>query len=159
MGIVTPLARPERTPGVRESGSLSRLLSFGVIGGLCTVAFALLYTFFRGSLGPLPSNLLALSLTMVLNFEANRRFTFGSPRGSIGLQALGYGVAYLVGLAASTVSLELLLAAAGHPGRAVETLLALVAGLTATLVRFVLLSTLVFSEAGAEAPAALAKLE
>lgn len=146
MGLVTPWGGPEPH---RISGT--RVGSFIAIGLVCTAAFAVLYALLRTWVGPTAANLGALSITMALNFEANRRFTFGSPPGSIRLQAAGYAIAYLLGMAASTLVLNGLLGVVTEPGRPLETTLALTAGVAATLVRFVLLSTLVFPGLGAAA--------
>lgn len=129
----------------------SRFANFAVIGAVCTVAFALLYNAFRLAVPPLGANVGALSLTMVVNFAANRRFTFEAEHGPVARQALQYGVAYVIGLAGSTLALHVALVLFPAPGALLETLLAVGAGAVATVTRFVLLSAWVFRPAPAPA--------
>jgi putative flippase GtrA len=132
-----------------------QLVSFVVIGVACTAAFAVLYTVLR-HLGAAAtgSNALALILTMGVNFAANRRFTFQASDGPLARQLAGYAVAYLLGLAASTVALVALLDLLHHPHGLADTAAGVTAGLAATVVRFVLMRAWVFRAAEpAEAPA------
>lgn len=74
------ILRPRTPPGpFTHPGAARRLLNFGVIGATCTVAFAALYSVFRTALGPIEAKLAALSLTMLLNFAANRLHVCGAP--------------------------------------------------------------------------------
>lgn len=125
-----------------------RLLSFAIIGAVCTLLFAAIYTAGRSFTGPLESNVLAVSLTVVLNFFANRRFTFDAARGPIHVQAAQYALVYVVGLGASTGLLYLALEVWRQPSRPLETLLAVASGGLATVIRFVLLSAWVFKQGG-----------
>jgi putative flippase GtrA len=81
---------------------------------------------------------------MGVNFALNRAHTFRGHHGTLASQLGGYVVAYLIGYAASTGVLYLLLAALGHPHGRLDTLAALAAGLVATVVRFVLMRSWVF---------------
>jgi len=133
------------------------IVSFSIIGAICTVAFALLYNLFRAFADPIGANLLALGLTMVINFAANRWFTFHARSGSLPRQAIRYALVYVVGLVASTLVLDLGLALVVRPGRVVETFLALASGAVATVIRFLLLRAWVFRPA-LESRVALATL-
>ena len=119
-------------------------MRFAVIGVICTLAFAVAYSLLRRALGPIEANLAALSLTITLNFLANRRYTFQAADGQIERQLPGYAVVYLIGLGVSSAVLAIALKLAGPQPASLETLLALAAGFAATVVRFVLLSAWVF---------------
>lgn len=121
-----------------------RLAVFGAIGIACTAAFSLLYVVFRAWMPALAANALALSCTLTVNFLANRWFTFGAHAGSLWRQFAGYLVAYALGMAASTAAFSLALYIAGPSGHQEEMLLALAAGVAATIVRFVLMARWVF---------------
>jgi putative flippase GtrA len=81
---------------------------------------------------------------MMLNFAANRRYTFQAHGGRLLAQAAGYLLVYLVGLGASTALLATSLALASRPTAELEFLFALGSSFGATVVRFVLLSAWVF---------------
>jgi putative flippase GtrA len=137
-----PLAVRQRW---REDHELRRqVISFGLIGIGCTIAFAVLYSLLRQTLAPFAANGIALLATMGINFAANRAHTFRGHTGSLRSQLGGYLVAYLIGFAASTGVLYLLLAAFDHPHGLLDTMIALVSSLIATVVRFVLMRTWVF---------------
>ena len=88
----------------------AELWSFAVIGALCTAAYAILYTLLRhGGVAPGAANALSLAATMGANFAANRRFTFDATSGPLGRQLRGYAIAYLIGLAVSSLALAALL--------------------------------------------------
>jgi len=142
MSSVTASARSAPGPGSTPQLRV-RVLSFSVIGVVCTVAFTLLYGTFRSVISPLEANFVALSVTISLNFLANRWLTFRA-QGSLPRQALQYLAVYGVGLGASTIVLRLALGAADRPGRLLETLIALAASGVATVIRFLLLSAWVF---------------
>lgn len=132
----------------RPSGGKGRLTQFAIIGVACTVAFALLYSWFRTMTGPIAANVAALSITMVFNFVANRWFTFDAADGRLVADAAGYGISYLIGMAASSAVLWASLVVVGEPSATVETLLAVASGGAATVTRFVLLSAWVFRRPG-----------
>ena len=136
-------------PSVPHAGlcaaSTGRLAVFAAIGLLCTVLFTVCYALLRPGLPPLAANALALSATETLNFALNRVITFRARAGDIRRQAALYAVAYGAGLGASTATLSLLLALAGHPAGRFELALALAASGVATLVRYVAMSRWVFA--------------
>lgn len=126
----------------------AQLRSFVIIGLLCTLAFAAIYALLRGAgLGPLPANAIALASTMGANFVANRHLTFRAGHEPWLPQLAGYAVAYALGVAASSVVLLALAAALGHPNGLLDTAIAVVSGLAATAVRFVLMRGWVFRTA------------
>jgi putative flippase GtrA len=131
-----------------RAGDLThQLRSFAAIGIACTAAFALLYAGLRGAGVPsLTANALALATTMGINFAANRRLTFHAAGGDLARQLAGYGVAYLLGLAASSVALAVLEELLADPRGAVDAMAAVAAGVVATVVRFVLLRAWVFAD-------------
>ena len=123
----------------------AQLRSFVAIGLACTAAYALLYTLLRDAgMAALPANALALTLTMGANFAANRRYSFKASDGPLGSQLASYTVAYLLGLAASSIVLAVLLGSLGHPHGAADTAAALAAGVVATAIRYVLMRSWVF---------------
>lgn len=148
-----PAVRERRTPiihieGLRPARRLGRVTQFAGIGVVCTIAFALLYGWFRTLTGPMAANVAALSITMVFNFAANRWLTFDAADGSLLADAARYGVSYLVGVAASSAVLWASLMVVQEPSAMVETLIAVGSGAAATVTRFVLLSAWVFRRPG-----------
>lgn len=125
-------------------GGAARFGSFAVIGVISTGAFVALYALGRTLMGPMAANFAALSLTMLFNFAANRKYTFAATHGPIHVQAVQYLAVYVLGLAASSGVLHLGLQVVTEPARAVETLIAVGAGGVATVIRFLLLSAWVF---------------
>src|SRR5690242_19950505 len=116
-----------------------QLRSFVRIGLACTGAYALLYSVLRhGGMDPMAANALSLTATMGANFAANRRYSFRASDGPLGTQLAGYVIAYLLGLAASSLALAILLGELGHPTGALDTFAAVFAGLAATAVRYAL---------------------
>ena len=124
----------------------AKLVSFAIIGVICTVAFALIYSALRQFTGPLASNVGAFSSTIGLNFLANRHLTFRRHRGKLLTQAAGYGAVYVVGLGASSAALWAALDVFRHPAGVEELLLALGSGVLATVVRYLMLNRWVFRE-------------
>jgi Gpi18-like mannosyltransferase/putative flippase GtrA len=147
---------PELQAVVRRAGArlgIGRLARFASIGLACTVMFAILYPLFRRELGPLESNAAALAITMVFNFLANRSWTFRAQRRSLLREAPGYLTAYLIGLGISSLALHAALSIVEAPSGAVETLIALAAGATATITRFALLTSFVYTPLQKPGPA------
>lgn len=130
------------TPVRRVFGS--RPASFAAIGLACTAVYSVIFAALLGALAPLEANAVALLLTMIVNFAANRRVTFRGAEGRLIQQIGGYALAYGAGLAASTLALRALISLAPHATAFEVTLLGLVAGLFATAVRYALLSAWVF---------------
>jgi len=117
----------------------------GRIGAMCTLAYAVLYWALRGVLPAVASNTVALLVTAVANTAANRRLTFGV-RGPHGLLRDHAG-----GLFAFAVSLVLTNGAIGAfelvkpaPSLTLEIATLTAANAIATVVRFLLLRTLLF---------------
>ncbi|MDO8108416.1 glycosyltransferase [Isoptericola sp. b441] len=137
-------ARLSTRATVPQVGLVGQLLRFALVGGLSTVAYAILYLLLAGPIGPQPANLVALLLTAIGNTAANRRLTFGV-RGSAGLaRHHGQGLAvFLLGWALTAGALAWV-HAAGTTSRAVELAVLVGANLLATGVRFVLLRQWVF---------------
>jgi putative flippase GtrA len=129
------------------------VLRFGVIGGISTVAYALLYLALQAVLPGQLANFLALLITAVANTWANRRFTFGV-RGSRRfvrhhLQGLVvFGMAWGI----TSGSLALLHALQPSAGPHLELLVLTVANLVATVLRFVALRVWVFRSRAEHAP-------
>jgi len=125
-------AVPSRLPG--------QLVRFGAIGVASTLAYLVLFALARGPLGAQGANLFALLVTAVANTSANRRLTFGitGRRHAARHQAQGLLI-FGIGLALTSGSLALLHAGAPGAARTVELIVLVLANLTATLLRFVLL--------------------
>ncbi|GLW68613.1 glycosyl transferase [Kitasatospora phosalacinea] len=137
---------PGRGRGARvPPGPGRQAVSFAVVGGLCTLAYLLLFLLARQVVPALAANALALAVTAVVNTAANRRFTFGvtGRRGALRHQLEG-GLAFLVGLVLSSGAVAGLHAAAPDAGHGVELAVLVAANAAATLVRFVLLRAWVF---------------
>ena len=94
---------------------------------------------------PLEANALALAITMVFNFLANRAWTFRATRTSIRREAPRYLAIYLLGLVFATVALRVALEIVNEPSAPVETFLALAAGGAGTVTRYALLALLVYA--------------
>jgi putative flippase GtrA len=103
-----------------------------------------LYALGRTLMAPMAANFAALSLTMLFNFAANRKYTFAATNGPLHVQAVQYLAVYLLGLGASSAVLYLGLQVVRDPARPVETVIAVAAGGVATVIRFLLLSVWVF---------------
>jgi putative flippase GtrA len=133
-------------PAPAPVSPLAQVLRFATIGIACTAAYLVLFVLLQGLLGAQGANLLALLITAVANTSANRRFTFGV-RGSLGaarhqLQGL---VVFAITLGITSGSLDALHSLVVEPSRSVEVAMLVLANLAATLIRFVLLRTWVFS--------------
>ena len=132
--------RPE--PG---SGLLHQLVRFAIVGGMSTIAYALLFLWLRGPIGSQGANFIALLLTAVANTAANRRLTFGIRGPAAALRHQGQGlVVFALGWALSAGSLWLLQTAAPTAPQAVELAVVVAANLGATVLRFVLMRGWVF---------------
>ncbi|WP_103961195.1 glycosyltransferase [Nonomuraea solani] len=143
-------AHPDAVLADRSSGGLLwQVVSFGAIGVLSTVAHLGLYALLRTWLPVLPANLLALTLTTVLNTEANRRFTFTSSRGSATRTHLLGLVVFGLYYALTSGALLALHAVTPAPSRAVELTVLVCACVLGTAGRFLLLRGWVFRRAAA----------
>ena len=135
--------RPYTTP--RTPGFFGQVLRFGLIGGISTVAYALLYLLFQLAIAPQLANFLALLVTAVANTWANRHFTFGvrGRDGFAGHQLRGLLV-FLLAWGLTSGSLALLHGTAPESGPTVSLAVLTAANLVATALRFVALRWWVF---------------
>ena len=122
-----------------------QLVRFAVIGVASTLAYLIVYVLLRTFLGPQVANLLALLLTAVANTAANRRFTFGvsGRENAVTHQVQGLLV-FGIALALTSGALWLLHALVPAPTKLLEVTVLVVANLTATLLRFLMLRVWVF---------------
>ncbi|MEU1878288.1 glycosyltransferase [Streptosporangium sp. NPDC020072] len=127
-------------------GMAGQLPSFAVIGAVSTLAHLGLFVLLRLVMPAVAANAVALLVTAVANTAANRRFTFGvtGRAGALRHQFEG-GLAFLAGLLLSTGGLALLHRLAPGAPAAAEITAVVVANALATLIRFLLLRTWVFS--------------
>ena len=116
------------------------------VGVLSTIAYVLLFLLLRGPLGAAGANALALALTAVGNTAANRRLTFGI-RGRAGLARhhVRGALVFVLTLALTNGALLVLHGVDATPARQVELAVLVVAGLAATITRYVALRTWVFA--------------
>jgi len=134
-------------PSTPRAALLHQLVRFAVVGVASTAAYALIFLFLHGLVGAQASNFAALLLTAIGNTAANRRLTFGV-RGAAGaIRHQGQGlVVFALGWGLTSGSLGVLHAAAPGATRNTELAVLVVANLTATLLRFVLLRRWVFRQ-------------
>ena len=121
---------------------VARFLAIGVVS---TLAYALLFLALAGMVGSAVASAIALALTAIGNTAANRRLTFGI-RGRAGLarqQAAGFLV-FMLALGLTNGALSVLHDLDGHPPRLLEAAVLVLATLTATVTRYVALSSWVF---------------
>ena len=137
--------QPLSAATARRPGLLVQLLSFGLIGGVSTIAYAVLYLLLAHAMPAQAANFIALLVTAIANTAANRRFTFGV-RGRSRVAAhhaqglVVFGIAWLI-TSGSLLGLHLWYPGAGH---VTEVLVLTSANVVATLLRFVLLRWWVF---------------
>ncbi|HEX4443583.1 MAG TPA: glycosyltransferase [Galbitalea sp.] len=123
----------------------SQVVRFAAVGGLSTLAYALLYLLFSGMMDGFFANFLALLLSAIANTAANRRFTFGI-RGRAGAAIhqfqglIVFGIAWVI-TSGSLLELHLL---NPHASTVVDLAVLTFANLLATVLRFVLLRAWVF---------------
>ena len=116
------------------------------VGVLSTITYVLLFLLLRGPLGAAGANALTLALTAVGNTAANRRLTFGI-RGRAGLARhhVRGALVFVLTLALTNGALLVLHGVDPTPARPVELAVLVVAGLAATITRYVALRTWVFA--------------
>jgi putative flippase GtrA len=145
--IVLPIRPDEEHAGVPH-GLLPQLLRFAVVGVLSTVAYLVLFLLLRTGVGAQWANAIALLLTAVGNTALNRRHTFGVRGRTDRIRHQVHGLVVLgVGLVLTAGSLAVLHALAPDASRALEVGVLVLANLGATLVRFLLFRSWVFSSA------------
>ena len=134
---------------------------FVAIGVVSTLAYALLFLALAGTVGSAVASAIALALTAIGNTAANRRLTFGI-RGRAGLarqQAAGFLV-FMLALGLTSGALSVLHDLDGHPPRLLEAAVLVLATLTATVTRYVALSSWVFRRrVGSVVPDAVLSLD
>ncbi len=140
--------------GVARLLAASPVARFMAIGACSTVAYALLFLALRAPLGPAAANAFALALTAVANTQANRRLTFGV-RGRSGLvrQHLMGAVVYVLTLGLTSGALAVLHDLVSDPARALEVAVLIVAGVCATVTRYLALRAWVFARRRPARPA------
>ena len=108
------------------------------VGVLSTIAYALLFLLLRGPLGAAGANALALALTAIGNTAANRWLTFGI-RGRAGLvrHHVRGALVFVLTLALTNGALLVLHGVDAAPARAAELAVLVVAGLAATVTRYI----------------------
>jgi len=138
-------ARGRKGPPITHLGLAGQLVSFGMIGVLSTIAFALLYLLGQPTLGSQGANFTALLLTALGNTALNRRITFGVRGREGATRHHGQGlIVFILGWAFTSVSLLLLHRTDPGAGTAVQLGVLVTANLLATVARFVLLRHWVF---------------
>jgi putative flippase GtrA len=131
-------------PDVRPPQLAGQAARFATIGVLSTLAYLLLFSLARPSMGAQASNLFALLVTAIGNTAANRRYTFGVRGRGVARHQLQGLVVFALGLGLTSGSLWLLAQVAASPPRLVELVVLVTANLLATALRFVLLRVWVF---------------
>ena len=130
----TRRARTASSPLFRQA------LVFGAIGVVSTLAYAVLYLWFRGVMDATPANALALVVTAIGNTAANRRLTFGVRSGGSMLRdQVGGFVALGIALVITSASIDALDLVAPDARRAVELAVLIAANAAATVTRFFVL--------------------
>ncbi|MFC0434369.1 bifunctional glycosyltransferase family 2/GtrA family protein [Kutzneria buriramensis] len=146
-------AHPDAVVARRETGLLWQLLSFAAIGAVSTVANLALYGIMRTWWPALVANFVALTVTTLLNTEANRRFTFLRSAGAVGRVHLQGLIVFALYYAFTSGALLALGAFDPTASKALELLVLLASSLIGTAARFVLLRAWVFKNTGEEGKA------
>ena len=138
--------------GIARLLSEARLIRFLCVGLASTVAYALLFLALRGALGAEGANALALAVTAVANTQANRRLTFriSGRRDLLRQHALGAFV-YALTLGLTTGALAVLHGLDPGASRVLELTVLVVAGVGATVTRYMALRSWVFARRGERA--------
>ena len=131
-------------PGV-PTAMPRQLVRFAAIGVASTLAHLLLFLLFRGVMGAIAANVVALLITSIVNTAANRRLTFGvRGREGAGWHQLQGLLVFGLGLGLTTGALALLGYVVPDASRAVELAVIVLANAAATVLRFVLFRVWVF---------------
>jgi putative flippase GtrA len=145
----TRLPVPPRVQQARLPHGMRRQLpSFAIIGVASTLAYLALYLVLRQLAPAVIANGLALFATAIANTAANRRFTFGvtGSRDALKHQVEG-GIAFLIGLLLSTLTLAVTGLADPGASHLVELGALVGANALSTVVRFLLMRVWVFNPA------------
>lgn len=134
---------------------LGQVLRFLLVGGLSTIAYALLYLVLADVLPAQAANFVALLVTAIANTAANRRFTFGvrGPQGVVRHQFQGL-VVFALAWVLTSGSLAVLHLADPGVSKHGELLVLTAANLMATVLRFLALRLWVFRAQRRPAPPA-----
>jgi putative flippase GtrA len=135
--------------GVARLAMAAPVARFAAIGVVSTLAYALLFLLLAGAVGSAAASAVALALTAIGNTAANRRWTFGI-RGRDGLvrqQAAGFLV-FMLALGLTNGALSVLHDLDAHAPRLLEAAVLVTATLTATVTRYIALSSWVFARRG-----------
>ena len=147
--------------GIARLAMATPVARFAAIGVASTVAYALLFLLLAGAVGSAAASAVALALTAGGNTAANRRLTFGI-RGRDGLvrqHAAGFLV-FMLALGLTNGALNVLHDLDAHAPRLLEAAVLVIATLTATVTRYVALSSWVFRRrAGAGARDAVLSID
>jgi putative flippase GtrA len=137
---VAGVVRPDLPVGLGP-----QLVRFSTVGAVSTVAYVVLYGLLRSPLGPWWANAVALLITMLGNTQANRTWTFrrGGRKGLARSYAAA-GVAFVVGLATSTLALAAVRAVIDDPPLVADMIALVPASIVATAVRFLLFRHWIF---------------
>jgi putative flippase GtrA len=147
--------------GVARLAMAIPVARFVAIGGVSTLAYALLFLVLAGAVGSAVASAVALAVTAIGNTAANRRLTFGI-RGRDGLarqQAAGF-LLFVLALGLTNGALSVLHDLDAHAPHLLEAAVLVLATLAATVTRYVALSSWVFRRrAGGVAPDAVLSLD
>ena len=167
--IRVPVLGNPSPPGSRREGGQSggrrqlvgQLARFTVVGAASTAVYVALFVLLRGAIGAQGANAVSLLVTAVANTAVNRRVTFGiRGRAQAGRDQVRGLIAFGIGLAFTSGALTALHHAESRPARATEVSVLVAANLLATIVRFGLYRSWVFSGGarGRHRPAGLPEL-
>lgn len=131
---------------VTDPALVRRIVAYVAVGAVGTVLYLAVYNGLRLLIEPLAANAVATALALVFSFWGNRRLAFGVA----GQQGLArdftlFSVVFLGTLAISSGALVALFALMDDPGRIAENLALLTATAITFVLRYVLLSRLVFN--------------
>jgi putative flippase GtrA len=132
--------------GIARLVAQTQVARFVAVGIVSTIAYAILFLALRGALGPAAANALALALTAVANTQANRWLTFGiRGRRELVRHHLQGAAVFVLTLALTSAALNAQQAVLPHASRLVELAVLVVAGIGATVTRFIALRSWVFA--------------
>lgn len=116
------------------------MIMFGLVGLASTVVHAGLYLLLRAGLPAEVANLFALAATVVVNTEANRRWTFNRGAARRAVVHARAGLLFLLNFAVTTAAIVVV----GAGVRWLEGLALVGASIAVTVIRFTLLDRWVF---------------